>query len=98
MPEYLRDFVKDPQAKLDYVIDFLSNGYLAPGETLVSAVFTVPAGLTKDDPHPESNTTTTATVWLSGGTVGQEYAVVCHIVTSEDRTDERSINIRVEDR
>lgn len=98
MPEYLRDFVKDPQAKLDYVIDFLTNGYLAPGETLVTATFTVPVGLVAGDPHPASNTTTTATVWLSGGTPGQEYSVTCHIVTSEDRTDERSINIRVEDR
>jgi len=62
MPEYLRDFVKDPQAKLDYVLDFLANGYLEAGETLVSATFTVPAGLIAGDPHPESNTATTATV------------------------------------
>lgn len=98
MPDFLYDFVKDPQAKLDYVIDWQSNGYLEPGETLVTSTWIVPDGLIKGDPHPESNDSYTATIWLSGGTAHLGYEVTNRITTSKDRTDERSITVRVENR
>lgn len=93
-------YTKDPNSVLDYKVDW--NGaaadggpWLAAGETIASSNFTVPAGITKDS---QSNTTTTATVWLSGGTVGNEYAVVNRITTNQGRTDDRTITIRVQER
>jgi hypothetical protein len=38
------------------------------------------------------------TVWLSGGTAGINYKVACLITTTEGRTDERTIWIKVVER
>lgn len=80
--------VKDPNAKLDYALDW--TAYLAGADTIASAAWTVPAGLTKVS---EANTTTTTTVRISGGTAGTEYTVTCHIVLASGQEDERSITI-----
>lgn len=99
-------FYKDPNAVLDFKFDWraLTNGsaggvsdWLASGETITERTVTVQSGLTKDsDSLTDSNTS--VTVWLSGGTEGETYTVTCRIVTSAGRTDERTIYIRVEDR
>lgn len=86
-------YTKDPNAVLDYKVNWAT--WLQASETIASSNFTVPAGITKDS---QSNTTTTATVWLSGGTVGTEYAVVNRITTNQGRTDDRTITIRVQER
>lgn len=86
--------IKDPQADLDYEFDW--SDWLDPiGDTIASSTVTVPAGLTKG---ADSNTGTTVTVWLSGGTVGQYYEVVCQITTAQARTDERTMTIFVRNR
>ena len=93
-------YVKDPDAVLDYPINWASSdgtndgsssdtGWLQ-GDTISTATFTVDSGITKDS---ESNTTTTATVWLSGGTAGQRYTVTCRITTTSGRTEDQSIQI-----
>ena len=87
-------FSKSPLAKLDYTVDW--EDWLATGETISSATWTIPSGLT--DEENESNTTTSATAWVSGGSVGTEYQLVCKIVTSEAREDARTIRITVESR
>jgi hypothetical protein len=89
-------YVKDPSELLDYAIDW-NDGWLAtsPAETISTSNWTVATGITKED---ESNTTTTATVWLSGGTHGQEYLATNTITTSDGRTGERSIKILVRNR
>jgi len=46
----------------------------------------------------QSNTTTTTAKWVSGGTAGQTYTVTNPITAAVERTDERSIIIRVEER
>lgn len=38
-----------------------------------------------------SNTTATTTVWVSGGTTGQEYGVVNHIVDSDGRGEDETL-------
>jgi len=86
-------FDKDPAAVLDYVWDW--SAWLADSETISSYTVTVPTGVTKDS---DSNTTTTVTAWLSGGTAQTDYTIVCQIVTSDGRTDERSITISVTNR
>lgn len=86
-------FIKDPDAKLDYTIDWSS--WLTDSETISSVVWTVGTGITEES---TSNTTTTATIWLSGGTAGERYAAACRITTSDSRIDERTIFIMVAER
>lgn len=99
-----RNFVKDPNSVLDYVFDFAAetNGtgtgdWLATSETISTRTVTVDTGITKDS-DSITDTNTSVTVWLSGGTAGVAYTVVCKAVTSVSRTVERSIVIYVEDR
>ena len=99
-------FPKDPNAVLDFVFDWapLTNGttggtsdWLASGETIATITITAETGLTVDS-SSITDTNTSATVWLSGGTAGTTYSLACKIVTSASRTDERTIYIRVEQR
>lgn len=97
-------FPKDPSAVLDYVFDWraLTNGtgrtdWLAAGETITTKTVTVSTGITLDS-DSLTNSSTSVTAWLSGGTAGQSYTVTCRIVTSAGRTDERSIKIQVVER
>jgi len=85
----LGSFEKDPEAVLDYTVDW--EAWL-DGDTIYTSAWTVPTGITKDS---DSNTTTTATIWLSGGTAGELYKVKNHIVTAAGREDDRTINIHV---
>ena len=62
------------------------------GETISTSTWTVPSGITKDS---DSGTTTKATIWLSGGTAGEDYDLVNHVVTSSDREDDRTITVAV---
>ncbi len=106
MPDWKQGLVvqKDPDAVLDYRFDWaaLTNGngvsnWLNSGETILSQVVVVSAGLTKDsDQLADSNTS--VQVWLSGGSMGIEYSLACLIVTSEGRTDERTITVYVVDK
>lgn len=91
----LKTFTKDPAAVLDYTIDWDANDWLGSDTITGTPVWTVPSGLTKDS---QSNTTTTATAWLSGGTADQDYDVACKITTTAGRTDERTIRIQVRNR
>jgi len=86
-------FFKDPDAKLDYTVDW--SEWLATGETLSTSTFTVPAGITKVS---ESNTATTATVRLSGGTASTNYDVINAVTTSSGNEDHRTIRITVRER
>lgn len=90
-----RTYIKDPEAVLDYKFDWSS--WLDSGETIASRTVTVDAGLTKDS-DAVTDTSTSVTVWLSGGTDGVSYSVNCQIVTSANRTDERTMIIRVNER
>ena len=85
-------FVKDPQAILDYSINW-DDGYLEADENLVTSTWTIqPAGELATD--STSNTAKLTTVFASGGVFGQIYSVVNRIVTDKGRTDDRSIWIR----
>jgi len=85
-------FLKDKDAKLDYAVDW--TAWLG-NDTIDTSTWTVPTGLTKVS---DSKTMKIATVWLSGGTAGQEYTVTNHIKTAAGREDERSIIIQVQER
>lgn len=85
--------VKDPAAVLDYQVSWAS--WVSEDEQITASSWTVQTGITKDS---DTSTATTATIWLSGGTLGQSYVVTNRISTNQGRTDERSIQIVVRDR
>lgn len=85
--------VKDPIATLDYLFDW--SQWLETGETISSFVITVSDGITLNDSSESSGL---ITVWLSSGTPGEWYTCACKITTSDNRIDERTMNIKVENR
>lgn len=87
------EFIKDPAAVLDYTFDW--SDWLNTGETISSHTVTVPTGITLGS---HANDTTAVTMWLSGGAVGEHYAIACQITTSQGRTDKRRILIMMEER
>jgi hypothetical protein len=87
------DFIKDPDAVLDYSWDWSS--WLEPGETITTSDVFVTPGITLGT---TSHTNVRATAWLSGGTNASLYQVTNRISTSLGRTDDRTITIRVTNR
>lgn len=94
----MNPIVKDPDAVLDYGHDW--SDWLAEGETITESTWStdpledgieiVDASATFDD--------TSTTVWLRGGTPNQTYVVSNHITTTEDREDDRSLEIHCRER
>lgn len=90
----LARYVKDPDAILDYTIDWSS--WLATGDTISASVWTADEGITVEDGDTFDDDSTT--VWLSGGTAGAVYRVVNHVTTTGGREDDRTLEIQVEER
>ena len=98
---------KDPNAVLDYTYDWkadtngstdpLATDWLVSEETISSHTITADAGIAVDS-SSLTDTNTSVTVWLSGGTAGTDYDVVCHIVTSAGREDDRTVAFSVTER
>lgn len=84
---------KDSDAVLDYSWDWEDN--LVAGDQISLSSWEATPGITIDS---DSNTTTTATAWLSGGTADVSYTLTNQIVTTGGRTDERSMTIKVVNR
>lgn len=82
-------FIKDPDATKDYQINW--NTWLN-GDTISTSEWDVPDGIKKEN---DTNNTTTATIWVSGGTAGEMYKLVNTIVTAGGRTEQDSITIKV---
>lgn len=81
------DFEIDP----DSTDDFEFN--LAPeldGDTISSVDFLLPDGLTEVS---SSNTTTTATIFVSGAQCGLVYRITCRYVTAGGRTRDKTIRV-----
>jgi len=86
-------YLKDPSAVLDWMFDW--SDWLASGETITDHTITADTGITVDSSTEDAGK---VTVWLSGGTAGINYKVACLITTTEGRTDERTIWIKVVER
>ena len=98
---------KDPDSILSYGWDwanFGSNdgtstdpGWLQ-GDTISTSSWTI----TGDDAllvnDSDANTSTQATVVLSGGTIGQTYLVTNHIVTAAGYEEDRSMSVYIRER
>lgn len=87
-------FKKDPNAILDYTFDW--GPYLTPlSDQIATATFILTGTLTKAS---QSNTTTTATAFIAGGTEGSTESLTCRIVTVGGRTDDRTISLKIVNR
>ena len=62
-------------------------------ETISTSVWTVPSGITKDS---QSNTTTTVTLILSGGSIGQ-YNIQNRITTSGGQTLDKTFVVPIKE-
>lgn len=87
---------KDPDEILDYQFNWAQadGGRLETGETIIASYFSVEEG----DVVIDSDTfipTGLTTVWLSGGTLGTSSVIRNRIVTSEDRTYDKSARLRI---
>lgn len=85
-------FGKDPNATLDYTLDWSS--WLTSPEIISNVSWIVPGDLTT---AASSYTNTTATIFLSGGTLGQTYTVVCRVTTDSTpaRVADRSFELEI---
>lgn len=86
-----RTFLKDPDATLDYAVDW--SAWLA-GDTLSASEWIVPEDLTQDG---ETHTDTVATVVLSGGEAGRTYRITNRITTAGGRVTDETIYVLVVD-
>lgn len=90
----LKKFTQDPDEVLDYTVDW--SDWLPAGDVITSATATGESGLTVG--ATVSYTTTTTTVWLSGGAAGSEYDVSVHVVTAGGREGDRSITLQIKEK
>lgn len=93
-------FPKDPGSVEDFtivwnVIGQKHEGLNYLGDSIVTSLWSVPAGITQDS---ATFSGTYTTIWLSGGTNGQSYEVTNTITTEQGRTFKQSIRIRVKSR
>lgn len=86
---------KDPDALLPYPMNW--KPWLA-GSTLAASTWTVISGDVEIDDDLTDFNSTSATVWLSGGTAGEWAIVVNHITAADGREDDRSLRIKIEER
>lgn len=81
---------KDPQEVLDYYIDWSDR--LGPTDTIGTSTWLVPTGITVEN---EDKTTTMTVLWLSEGILGDKYDNLNRIVTTEGRTMDQTVSIRI---
>lgn len=85
------DYEKDPDATLDYTIDW-SAWLTTINDTIITSTWDMADGPTWVD---ETFTDTTTTIWLSGGTDGTLYAISNTIATEGGRTNSRDFIVWV---
>jgi hypothetical protein len=88
-------FTKDPQAVLDYKFDW--SQWLQSGEVITSHSVAASTGISVDS-SSVTDSDTSVTAWLSGGTDVIQYIVTCTITTNAARTDARSILVSIDER
>jgi hypothetical protein len=86
-------FDKDPQAVLDYRWDWAD--WMAVNDSITTHLVTVTGGIVLGT---HSHDTNSVTAWLSGGTAGTTATATCRITTTQGRTDDRTIWLRVKER
>ena len=82
---------KSPNEVLDYVHDLTNELGV---DTISTSAWVLDSGITKDS---DSNTTTAATAWISGGTLGVTYKLTSTIVTASGRTHVKNFYLRIQE-
>lgn len=93
-------YLKDPNAVIDYAIDWSANYLLVGEEITASSWFILPQGAINDlsiDTIPPM-ASGKASVFVTAGIPGKIYQLTNRITTDQGRTDDRSIAIRVEEK
>lgn len=89
--------VKDPNAVLDYTIDW--SDWLQPISDTIASVAVSVTGVTLDD---TTNDGTSVTIWVSGGTAGTKGSARVRITTAgtgaQPRTDDRTVYFKIKER
>lgn len=83
---------KDPDEVLDYELDWSVR---LGTDTISTSTWIVPTGITKNSDTSDS---TSATIWLSGGTAGESYTFTNRITTTGGRTMDESVKLKVKDK
>ena len=87
----MNTFSKQPAEVLDYTFNI--EKWMASGDTVQSATATsTPVGLTN---YVTNGTTTSPSVWASGGADGKLYKVTLTVVTADGRTKEFEMKLQV---
>jgi hypothetical protein len=83
------DYEKDPNSTEDYTF-----GWAVPlnDDTIQTSTFLLPDGLTRIS---ETNTSTTATIMVSGGACGRTYRITHRITTAAGRQFDQTIRILI---
>lgn len=89
---YVKSYVKDPTARLDYTWDW-ADWLAGADDTLDTATVTLPDGLTAvQGPVVDAPFVTQV---VEGGDLGSLYRMVCHITTVGGLIDQRSIYLTI---
>jgi len=86
---------KRPGSIADFGLNWAGPPSFLAGDTIDTSTWEVPEGITEETNPPASKTGTTTTIWLSGGTEGQEYVLENTITTVGGRTWVRPLRIKV---
>lgn len=81
--------VKDPDERLDYVIDWSKR---LGSDTIITSTWILPSGINTD---LNTFTNKATTIWLTGGTVGQTYAITNRITTAGTRIMDQTVNLTI---
>lgn len=83
----MRTYVKDPDATLDYSVNW--SAFLAGSgdDTIVTAIWVAPVGVTVTDSGHSGGI---HTGFISGGTLGESYTVTSRITTTGGRINDSS--------
>ena len=87
----MASFKKDPDAVLDYTVDW-GPWLTGIADTIATVTWLPDTGLTVVS---DSNTATTATAFVSGGTVNTIKSLTCRVTTAGGRTDDRTISLKI---
>lgn len=80
---------KDPDEVLDYQIDWSAR---LVDDTISTSSWILQSGITKNS---DSKTSTTTTIWLSGGTIEVKYTLLNRIITVGGRTMDQTFEIYI---
>lgn len=92
MSSIIYEFDHSVGADLDYGFDWLTKGWLASGETIITSSWAIAPSISL---HSAQNNGTVTSVFVSGGVSGTYYVLTNTVITSSStpRTDTRSIKL-----